>query len=148
MPEPINNHAWPQHLHPGAVRFAHVSSHYEATVAFYRDLLGLPVVGEFTASFGEDGTIFGLPDTALQIEIVRAHKVGPLPDFEQLVFYLDSAEAVANATAPLRAAGLSPQAQPHPYWAAKGAVIYHDPDGYDIVFAPWVYGRDPDPVDH
>jgi len=33
-------------------------------------------------------------------------------------------------------------------WRANGAVIYRDPDGRDVVFAPWVYGRDPEPDDH
>jgi GNAT superfamily N-acetyltransferase len=36
---------------------------------------------------------------------------------------------------------------PHPYWAAAGAVLYRDPDGREVVLAPWVYGRDPDPTD-
>jgi NAD(P)H-dependent FMN reductase len=37
--------------------------------------IGLPIIGEFKDSFGEDdGTIFGLPDTSVQIEIIRAHQ--------------------------------------------------------------------------
>ena len=60
----IGTCAWPGHLRPGALRWARSSAHYAATVAFYRDAVGLPVVGEFTASFGEDGTIFGLPTPA------------------------------------------------------------------------------------
>jgi ribosomal protein S18 acetylase RimI-like enzyme/predicted enzyme related to lactoylglutathione lyase len=35
-----------------------------------------------------------------------------------------------------------------PNWAANGAVTYRDPDGRAMVFAPWVFGRDPEPVDH
>jgi len=37
-------------------------------------------------------------------------------------------------------AGLRPAPTPHPYRAANGAVTYRDPDGRDVVFAPWVYG--------
>ena len=44
-----------------AVRFAHASRHYDITIAFYRDVVGLPVIGMFADSFGEDGTIYGLP---------------------------------------------------------------------------------------
>src|SRR4051794_38617896 len=44
-------------------------------------------------------------------------------------------------------AGLRPDPTPHPYRAANGAVTYRDPDGRDVVFAPWVYGEVPDPVD-
>ena len=138
---------WPDHLRAGAVRFARTSRNYDATIAFYRDAVGLPVIGGFTGSFGEDGTIFGLPDTAVQLEIVRAHEGAQVGTFDQLVLYLTSTAAVEEATAPLRATGLLPKADPHPYWAANGAVIYRDPDGRDVVFAPWVYGRDPEPVD-
>jgi GNAT superfamily N-acetyltransferase len=139
---------WPARLRPGALRWARASSHYEATVDFYRDVIGLPVIDRFSDSFAEDGTIFGLPDTGTQMEIVRAR-----PDqqdrgaFDQLVFYLDDADAVAAATAPLIGHGLSPDPQPHPYWHANGAVTYQDPDGRAVVFAPWVYGRDPEPID-
>jgi catechol 2,3-dioxygenase-like lactoylglutathione lyase family enzyme len=146
MREHVERPAWPQHLHPGAVRFARTSRHYDETVAFYRDLVGLPVVGEFTASFGEDGIIFGLPDTAVQLEVVRGHGDEVVGTFDQLVLYLDDPDAVTRATARLQDAGFSPMTQPHPYWAANGAFVYRDPDGRDVVFAPWVYGRDPEPA--
>jgi len=86
---------------PAALRWARSSAHYDATVAFYRDAVGLPIVGEFTASFGEDGTIFGLRDTSIQMEIVRAHPAsdGDPDGFDQLVHYLNDAEAVITATA-------------------------------------------------
>ena len=137
---------WPVGLRPGAVRFARASGHFDETIAFYRDMIGLPVVAEFTGSFGEDGVVFGLPDTAVQLEIVRARE----PDdaagsFDQLVFYLDDAAAARAAVAPLEAAGSEPVGEPHPYWAARGGVVHRDPDGRDVVFAPWVFGRDPEP---
>lgn len=141
---------WPAHLKPGAVRFAHASGNYEETVAFYRDVVGVPLIGSFAGSFDEDGTIFGFPDTAVQLEIVRA-KVNDGPAagvFDQVVFYLDNTAAVVAATQPLLAAGLTAQAEPHPYWAARGALIFQDPDGRDVVFAPWVFGRDAEPGEH
>jgi ribosomal protein S18 acetylase RimI-like enzyme len=139
---------WPDGLRAGALRWARSSGRYEATVAFYRDLLQLPIVDQFRSSFGEDGTIFGLPDTSVQLEIVRADEGMPAGrGLDQLVLYLDDAPAVERATAPLRAAGLSAVAAQHPYWAANGAVTYRDPDQRDVVFAPWVYGRDQDPID-
>lgn len=140
---------WAAHLRPGALRFARATSHYEETIAFYRDLVGLPVIDGFTDSFGEDGTIFGLPDSSVHLEIVRAHdsSTPAAGAFDQLVLYLDDTEAVASGTAALREAGLAEVAQPHAYWAANGAAVFRDPDGRDVVFAPWVYGRDPDPID-
>ena len=61
---------WPEHLPVGAVRIGRVSAHYDQTVQFYRDLVGLPVLESFEGSYGEDGTIFGLPDTSVHLEIV------------------------------------------------------------------------------
>ena len=139
---------WPKHMRPGALRWARASDHYDETIAFYRDLIGLPVVDEFAGSYGENGTIFGLPDTGVQMEIVRAHHGGPSRGaFDQLVFYLADTDAVALASRPLSEGGLSAVPVPHDYWAANGAVVYRDPDGRDVVFAPWVYGRDPEPAD-
>jgi len=63
---------WPQHLPVGAIRVGRSSAHYDQAVRFYRDLVGLPLLKSFAASYGEDGTIFGLPDTAVQLEIVRS----------------------------------------------------------------------------
>jgi GNAT superfamily N-acetyltransferase len=139
---------WPERLRPGALRWVRSSSNYDSTIAFYRDLVGLPIVGSFSDSFGEDGTIFGLPDTGTQIEIVRSSAPRRQPDrFDQVVFYLPGSDAVRRATEPLRKRGMLPYHSPHPYWEANGAVTYLDPDGRGVVYAPWVYGRDPDPVE-
>src|SRR3954452_1359108 len=145
-PERDMNDGWPAHLRPGALRVARATAHYDRTIAFYRDLLGLPVVGEFSDSFGEDGTIFGLPDTGTQLEIVRVRSLPTAAAFDDLVFYLDDFDAVTSATAPLLEAGLQPDPDPHAYWVANRAVIFRDPDGRRVVFAPWVFGRDPEPI--
>jgi len=137
---------WPRHLRPGALRWARASSHYDDTVAFYRDLVGLPVIDEFSGSFGEDGTIFGLPGFRTHLEIVRASgAVGAAGELDQIVLYFASAAAVTAATSRLLSGGLPPDPAPHPYWAAHGAVTFLDPDGRGVVFAPWVYGHDPVP---
>lgn len=144
---PVDTNAqWPDHLRPGALRWTRASSHYDDVIAFYRDVLQLPVIDAFSDSFGDDGTIFGLPGTGVQLEIVRRDDSN-IGAFDQLVLYLDDADAVNTATVPLRAKGLVPDPAQHPYWAANGAVSYADPDGRSVVFAPWVYGRDPDPID-
>jgi catechol 2,3-dioxygenase-like lactoylglutathione lyase family enzyme len=130
------------------VRFARSSASYDRTVPFYRDVLGLPVVDEFAGSFGEDGTIFGLPNPSVQLEIVRASGPSTAADpLELLVLYLSGAAAVAAASAPLRAAGVPTDPSPHPYWVAPNGVVDLDPDGRRVVFAPWVYGREPEPTD-
>jgi hypothetical protein len=133
---------WPEHLPVGAVRVGRSSAHYEQTVHFYRDLVGLPMLESFAASYGEDGTIFGLPDTSVQLEIVRSTKPVVRTDrIDMLVFYLPDEAAQERLTARMAAAGLEPGSQ-HSYWHANGGVTYQDPDGREVVFVSWVYGRD------
>ncbi len=133
---------WPEHLPVGALRVGRSSAHYGQTVRFYRDLVGLPVLESFAASYGEDGTIFGLPDTSVQLEVVRSTETVVRVDrVDMLVLYLPDAGAQERLIARMAAAGVEPASQ-HPYWQANGGVTYHDPDGREVVFVSWVYGRD------
>ena len=133
---------WPEHLPVGALRVGRSSAHYDQTIRFYRDLVGLPMLETFAGSYGEDGTIFGLPDTSVQLEIVRS--TGPAVRVERidmLVFYLPDVAAQERLIERMAAAGVEPTSQ-HPYWQANGGVTYQDPDGREVVFVSWVYGRD------
>jgi catechol 2,3-dioxygenase-like lactoylglutathione lyase family enzyme len=133
---------WPEHLPVGAVRVGRSSAHYDQAVRFYRDLVGLPVLERFAGSYGEDGTIFGLPDSSVQLEIVRSPEPAVGADrVDMLVLYLPDAAAQERLIARMAAAGLEPTSQ-HPYWQANGGVTYQDPDGRQVVFVSWVYGRD------
>jgi hypothetical protein len=58
---------------------------------------------------------------------------------EQLCLYFPDTHAQQAAITRLQEAGLTPVEQ-HPYWAATGAVTYRDPDGREVVFAPFVFG--------
>ncbi|MGH3916462.1 MAG: VOC family protein [Pseudonocardiaceae bacterium] len=140
QPPPVAG-TWPAHLATiGAVRFARRSQHFEQSVAFYRDLVGLPVREVFRASYGTDGVIFGLPGASVTLEIVRSEDPVPVDAHEQLCLYFPDRHARDDARQRLSAAGLQPVPS-HPYWAATGAVTYHDPDGREVVFAPFVYGH-------
>jgi hypothetical protein len=132
---------WPEHLPVGALPVGRSSAHYEQTVHFYRDPVGLPVLESFAGSYGEDGTILGLPDTSVQLELVRS--AGPVVRADRLdllVFYLPDAAAQERLIARMAAAGVEPTSQ-HPYWQANGGVTHQDPDGREVVFVSWVYGR-------
>jgi hypothetical protein len=133
--------AWPAHLITiGAVRFGRRSQHFDESVAFYRDQVGLPVQEIFRASYGTDGVIFGLPGTSVTLEIVRSEEPVPVDAHDQLCLYFPSQRARDDARHRLLAAGLQPVLS-HPYWEATGAVTYRDPDNREVVFAPFVYGH-------
>jgi catechol 2,3-dioxygenase-like lactoylglutathione lyase family enzyme len=114
------------------------SAHYEQTVTFYRDTIGLPVLETFHDSYGLDGTILGLPGGEVHLEIVRAGQASYPGGLDQLVFYLPDAAAWERMHARLAAAGARPVAQID-YWQANGGVTYQDPDGREVVFASWTY---------
>jgi hypothetical protein len=100
---------WPEQLPVGALRVGRSSARYEQAVRFYRDLVGLPVLESFKGSYGEDGTIFGLPDASVQLEIVRSTEPAVRTDrIDMLVFYLPDAAAQERLTARMAAAGVEP----------------------------------------
>ena len=131
---------WPVQLASiGGIRFARRSSNFEETVLFYRELVGLPLYETFTASYGSNGAIFGLPSWNLTLEIVQAVDEIAVDNHEQLCLYFPDQQAQQAAIARLQQAGLESVEQ-HPYWEANGAVTYRDPDGREVVFAPFVFG--------
>ena len=131
---------WPAHLASiGAIRFARRSPNFEETVRFYRELVGLPLYETFAASYGSNGAIFGMPSWNLTLEIVEAADGVAVDNHEQLCLYFPDEQAQRAAIRRLQQAGLEPVAQ-HPYWEATGAVTYRDPDGREVVFAPFVFG--------
>jgi hypothetical protein len=136
---------WPIELASiGAIRFARRSSNFEETVRFYRDVVGLPLYETFEASYGSNGAIFGLPSWNLTMEIVEADEDVAVDHHEQLCLYFPDKQAQQAAITRLRQTALQPVEQ-HPYWEATGAVTYRDPDGREVVFAPFVFGvNEPD----
>ena len=133
--------AWPVGLRRlGGLRFSWGTLHLDECVAFYRDHVGLPLLETFENSYGSTGAIFGLPGAGVTFELVRVR--GPIEAHahERLCLYFPDERARNAAISTLRAAGIKPLAEQHPYWNATGAVTFLDPDGREVVFAPFIYG--------
>jgi catechol 2,3-dioxygenase-like lactoylglutathione lyase family enzyme len=131
---------WPAHLPVGALRVVRWSRHYEQTVRFYRDVLGLPELETFAQSYGLDGTILGLPSVPVHLEIVRLDTPEPaeLTPPDELVLYLPDAGSRQEVVARLAAAGLYPVA-PIAYWADHDGMTFVDPDGHRLIVTSWIY---------
>lgn len=145
---PAAPHAWPAHLDVGAVRFARPTARYDDVLAFYRDLLGLPVLAEWRGHAGYDGVVFGLPGTHVHMEITQHGEPPRIPEAHpenQLVLYLRGPEAVEAAVRQLTAYGHTSVPAANPYWPERGAVLFADPDGWLVVLAPWVFGEEEPP---
>lgn len=134
---------WPAHLDVGAVRFARPTARYDEALVFYRDDLGLPVLAAWRGHEGYDGVVLGLPDDRVHLELLQhgdpPHIPEPHPE-NQLVLYLADAKAVDVVRHRMAARGHAPVPSANPYWSARGAVEYADPDGWRVVLAPWVFG--------
>jgi catechol 2,3-dioxygenase-like lactoylglutathione lyase family enzyme len=116
------------------VRVARPTRDLGRALAFYRDAVGLEVIASFEGHDGYSGAILGVPDEAVQLELVFHEAVAPSPTEEdQLVLYLGSPQEVADRVAGLSAAGYDPQRPSNPYWEREGASAFVDSDGYWLI---------------
>jgi catechol 2,3-dioxygenase-like lactoylglutathione lyase family enzyme len=54
-------------MHGGQFRFTYFTREYEATVAFYRDGMALPVVGSWDRGSEDRGTLFGAASGVIEV---------------------------------------------------------------------------------
>ena len=123
------------------LRIARPTDDIDALLAFYRDGLGLAVLGHFEDHAGFDGVMLGWPGGPYHFEFThqRGHQVGRSPSQDHLVvFYLPEQDAWESAVARMRRAGFEPVASFNPYWDTAGAT-FEDADGYRVVLqhAAW-----------
>jgi uncharacterized glyoxalase superfamily protein PhnB len=129
-----------------ASRVARPAADLARSVAFYRDLLGLPVTGGFADHDGYDGVFFALPGGG-ELELTTG-PVAPQPgtDEDLLVLYLGSPAEITEVAARLTAAGVVSVPSRNPYWQ-RWAREFLDPDGYRVlVAATHDAAEPPDPV--
>jgi catechol 2,3-dioxygenase-like lactoylglutathione lyase family enzyme len=123
------------------LRVARPTDDLDAVVNFYRDGLGMELLGSFENHDGFDGVMLGSKGAAYHLEF--AHKAGqragkaPSED-NLLVFYLPDAGEWHTAVNRLERAGYHPVKSFNPYWDKRGKT-FEDPDGYRVVLqnATW-----------
>jgi catechol 2,3-dioxygenase-like lactoylglutathione lyase family enzyme len=126
---------WPNTLPAAQVRIARPTDRLEEVVRFYRDGLGLEVVGSFKGHAGYDGVMLGLPGREYHLEFTSHEEGSPCPAPTKdnlLVFYIPDREAINWLTARLNALGHFAVLPENPYWERHGAT-FEDPDGWRVV---------------
>ena len=126
---------WPEDFPVAQIRVARPTDRLEEVVRFYREGLGLRVLGSFEGHAGYDGVMLGLPGAGCHLEFTR-HAAGspcPAPTKDNLlVLYVEDRAAVLRKVERLRAQGHEPDEPENPYWAEKG-FTFEDPDGWRVV---------------
>jgi catechol 2,3-dioxygenase-like lactoylglutathione lyase family enzyme len=126
---------WPPSLPAVQLRIARPTARLDEVVRFYRDGLGLEIIGSFEDHAGYSGVMLGLPGHEYHLEFT-SHTMGspcqsPTKD-NLLVFYIPDTEAIARLTLRLGGMGYSAAQPENPYWEQQGTT-FEDPDGWRVV---------------
>ena len=115
-------------------RVARHTDNLEPIIKFYRDLLGLEVIGEFNNHDKYDGVFIGKVGLNWHLEFTTSEE-SPKHQTDKddlLVFYLESEEEYISVKQKFDDNGLSSVQSKNPYWNNNGST-YLDPDGFRIV---------------
>ena len=127
---------WSMELPVVQVRIARPTDQLQRVVQFYRDGIGLNIIGSFEGHAGYSGVMLGLPGNQYHLEFTTHVDGSPChaPGKDNLlVFYLPDKSVIEHIVKRLEGMGY-PQVPPeNPYWEQQGATI-EDPDGWRVVF--------------
>jgi len=117
------------------IRVARPTDKLTEVVAFYRDGLGLPVIGHFESHSGYSGVMLGMPDERFHLEFTHADVGSPCPAPGRdnlLVFYMPDLPAYMATVKRMQAQGHTPVEPENPYWKDH-SLTFEDPDGWRVV---------------
>jgi catechol 2,3-dioxygenase-like lactoylglutathione lyase family enzyme len=117
------------------IRVARPTDKLTEVVTFYRDGLGLPVIGQFENHAGYSGVMLGTPTDRFHLEFTEtvAGSPGPAPTKDNLlVFYIPKDQAFAEIVKRMTDHGHQPVEPENPYWKGKSCT-FEDPDGWRVV---------------
>jgi catechol 2,3-dioxygenase-like lactoylglutathione lyase family enzyme len=127
--------AWPEDLPVTQLRFARPTDRLDEVVAFYRDGIGLRVIGSFEDHDGYSGVMLGLPDAGVHLELTQHvdGSPGDAPSRDNLlVLYVPDRVAIDRCLERLARLGHEAVPPENPYWEGR-AVTVADPDGWRVV---------------
>ena len=117
------------------IRIARPTARLHEIIGFYKEGLGLSVIGGFQNHAGYSGVMLGLPDAQYHLEFTQHDDCGACPPpggDHLLVFYLPHTAARAVVAERLAGMGYHPVPPENPYWKEHGITI-EDPDGWRVV---------------
>jgi catechol 2,3-dioxygenase-like lactoylglutathione lyase family enzyme len=117
------------------IRLARATNDLEKVLRFYKEGLGLEVLGSFKEHAGFDGVMLGIRGQPYHFEFTRQsnHTVGGAPTPENLVvFYLPEKSEWASRVEGMRKQGFLPVPSHNPYWD-RGGLTFEDFEGYRVV---------------
>ncbi len=129
------NEKWNNGVHVSEVRVARPTDQLDEIIKFYRDALGLEIIGSFEKHEGYTGVMFGLPGRDYHLEFTQYEDGSPCPAPTKdnlMIFYIPSKEELEDRKAKIESLGYSSVKPENPYWKDKG-VTFEDPDGWRVV---------------
>ena len=105
-------------------------------VKFYKDILGLEIIGKFKNHENYDGVFLGRRGLDWHLEFTTSNEspIHKPDDDDLLVFYVDTEKQYIKIKERFKAAGIKPLSPKNPYWNDNGST-YKDPDGFRIVIS-------------
>jgi catechol 2,3-dioxygenase-like lactoylglutathione lyase family enzyme len=123
------------------LRVARPTDQMPDIVRFYKEGLGLNVLGGFENHEGFDGVMLGTPDILYHLEFTHchSHSAGKAPTQDNLlIFYIPDKGQWHSAVQRMQSLGYQPVQSFNPYWDKCGCT-FEDADGYRVVLqnAQW-----------
>ncbi len=118
------------------LRIARHTQDLAQIVAFYRDIIGLQIVGSFSDHADYGGVFLAGTSAGWHLEFTTSpdlpdHK--PDPD-DLLVFYVNGHKELGEFKARFDEGGITIEVAKNPYWKNHG-ILVKDPDGFGVVIA-------------
>lgn len=118
------------------LRVARHTSNLESIIHFYKNILGLDILGEFKNHNDYDGVFLGKENMSWHLEFTVSNlKPDHKPDEDDLlVFYINNPQEYSALKEKFKDNGIEEIIPKNPYWQENG-VNYLDPDGFGIIIS-------------